>query len=295
MPHTGFGLESLIPQKKIKSDDDYSVRKEAIFFIETDKIKANPFQPRKEFNNEALKALSESIKQHGILQPLVVSRIESNGVNVGYQLIAGERRLLASKMAGFKQVPVIIREPGDREKLVLSLIENIQREDLNAMEKAGAYKKLQGDFNLLQKDIAHLVGKSKETVSNTLRLLELPEKIKQALKKSIISEGHAKALLSISDGKTLQEVFNKIVKENLSVRDAEIICYGLRRKESTQEPIKKAKTGGIAVINEKIKSSLDKFPGIFKFKFKNYNGKPAITIYFDNDSKFNNFLGIFRD
>jgi len=117
----------LIPQKKVKSGDDYSVRKEAIFFIETDKIKSNHFQPRKEFDNESLKALSESIKLHGILQPLVVSRIESDGITVGYQLIAGERRLLASKMAGFKQVPVVIREPGNREKLVLSLIENIQR------------------------------------------------------------------------------------------------------------------------------------------------------------------------
>jgi len=295
MVKTGSGLESLIPQKKIKSDDDYSIRKEAIFFIETDKIKANPFQPRKEFDNEALKALSESIKQHGILQPLVVSRIESNGVNIGYQLIAGERRLMASKMAGFKQVPVIIREPGDREKLVLSLIENIQREYLNAMEKATAYKKLQTDFNLLQKDIAHLVGKSKEAVSNALRLLELPEKIKQALKKSIINEGHAKALLSISDEKTMQNSFNQIVRENLSVRDAEVLCYRLKQKEIPQRTLKTQKNSGTTIINEKIKNSLNKFPGIFKFKFKNYNGKPTITIYFDDEPKFNKFLGIFRD
>jgi len=163
------------------------------------------------------------------------------------------------------------------------------------LEKADAYKKLQTDFNLLQKDVARLVGKSKEAVSNAIRLLELPEKIKSALKKSIISEGHAKALLSIPDEKNLQEIFNKIIRENLSVRDAEMICYKLKQKNTTQSSAKNGKNSVVLAVNEKINGSLKKFPGIFKFKFKNYKGKPAITIYFDDESKFNKFLGIFRD
>lgn len=294
MSKIGFGLESLIPQKKIKNNEDYSIRKESIFFIETQKIKSNPYQPRKEFNKEALKTLSESIKQHGILQPLVVSRLETNGMNVEYQLIAGERRLMASKLANVKQVPVIIREPGNKEKLVLSLIENVQRQDLNSIEKAEAYRQLMKEFNLLQKDIARLVGKSKESVSNSLRLLQLPEKIKLSVKKMIITEGHAKVLLSIKDRKKLEEVFNKVVKDNLSVRETENICSKIGVPNS-KKGFSLDEVSNVKLLTKKIEKSLDGIPGIFKFKFKKSGGMPVITIYFENETNFNKFIGGLSD
>jgi len=294
MSKIGAGLESLIPQKKIKSDEDYSIRKESIFFIETEKIKSNPYQPRKEFNKEALRTLSESIKQHGILQPLVVSRLETNGMSTEYQLIAGERRLMASRLANIKQVPVIIREPGNKEKLVLSLIENVQREDLNSIEKAEAYKQLMEEFNLLQKDIARLVGKSKEAVSNALRVLQLPEKIKLAVKKMIITEGHAKVLVSIKDRKKLEEVFNKVVRDNLSVRETENLCSKIVVPNS-KKGVSLDEISSVKLLTKKIQESLNSVPGISKFKFQKSGGMPVITIYFENEAKFNKFLGGFKD
>jgi len=294
MSKIGAGLESLIPQKKIKNDEDYSIRKESVFFIETEKIKSNPYQPRKEFNKETLKTLSESIKQHGILQPLVVSRLETNGTSVEYQLIAGERRLMASKLANIKQVPVIIRESGNKEKLVLSLIENVQREDLNSIDKAEAYKQLIEEFNLLQKDIARLVGKSKEAISNALRVLQLPEKIKLAVRKMIITEGHAKVLVSIKDRKKLEDVFNKVVRDNLSVRETENLCSKIVVPNS-KKGVSLDEISSIKLLTKKLEESLKDVPGISKFKFKKSSGMPVITIYFENEARFNKFIGGLKD
>lgn len=197
-----------------------------IFWIEVGKIKPNPQQPRHEFNEEQLKELSESIKQYGILQPLLVVRKEeeiSNGTSVEYELIAGERRLRAAKLAGLIQVPVIIRkEPAEKIKLELALIENLQREDLNPLEKARAFKQLSDDFNMKHQEIAEKIGKSRVYVTNTIRLLNLPEEIKISLSEGKISEGHGRPLLMLHKNPEEQKrLYYEILAKNLNVRDAE--------------------------------------------------------------------------
>src|SRR3989344_5345769 len=169
---------------------------DAIFWVDVDKVMPNPYQPRKEFDEIALSALAESIKQYGVLQALVVTRKEvyrdDGGISVEYELIAGERRLRASRLAGLKQVPVLIRagEENDLMKLELAIIENVQREDLNSVERARAFKKLVDEFGFKHITIAQKIGKSREYVSNTLRLLSLPEEIQNAVSEGKITEGH---------------------------------------------------------------------------------------------------------
>lgn len=207
---------------------------DSIFWVEVDKIKPNPFQPRREFDPDALKALADSIKQYGVLQALVVTRkeiIKEDGLVVEYELIAGERRLRASKMAGLVQVPVIIRLPGETEnqkkedlmKLELAIIENVQREDLNPIERARAFKKLVEEFGFKQHQIGEKVGKSRVYVSNTMRILDLPEEMLNALSEGKINEGHTRPLLMLIDRKEEQAVlFKDIMLRRLSVREAEL-------------------------------------------------------------------------
>jgi len=199
---------------------------ESIFWIETEKIRPNPLQPRREFDEVKLNELAESIKQYGILQPLVVVRMEREvptGTAVDYELIAGERRLRAAKIAGLSHVPAIIRrESADKVKLELAIVENVQREDLNPLERAKAFKQLMDEFNLRQRDVGLRVGKSREFVANTLRLLTLPDYIQKGIVDGRISEGHARALLMVTDHPEEQEaLFNDIYFKRLSVRDAE--------------------------------------------------------------------------
>lgn len=202
-------------------------RGEAIFWIEIEKIEPNPFQPRREFGDDALHDLAGSIREHGVLQPVLVTKREietPSGLEVKYELIAGERRWRASKIAGLSQIPAIIRRgiPDGRVKLELAIIENVQREDLNAMERARAFKQLVDEFHLVQKEIASRVGKSREMVANTLRLLALPPEIQQAVHEGRISEGHARAVLMTGDDQQKQfEVYHAILNDRLSVREAE--------------------------------------------------------------------------
>ncbi len=282
----GKGLESLIPKKRGDViEKPFPAKKEAIFNIEIEKIKPNPYQPRKEFDQEGLNSLAESIREHGILQPLIVTRGEGNeGAPVGYQLIAGERRLLAAKMAGLIQVPVVIREPTEREKLEISLIENVQRLDLNPMEKAEAFKRLQEEFNFLQKDVAKLCGKSREAVANTLRLLELPNEIKDALKEGKITEGHAKAILMAKEPQRQKILFSKILKDGLNVRETESFVQKLevwQPKKRTLEFIELFKD-----LEKKAKEILR----IKTLKFGLQAGKPKLTIFFNSKKEIENFL-----
>lgn len=281
----GRGLESLIPKKSAKDLKTSEIKKEPIFYIEIEKIKSNPYQPRRNFDQEGLKALAESIKEHGVLQPILVSRTGEGGL-VEYQLVAGERRLLAAKMAGFSQVPVIIRESSEKEKLEVSLIENVQRLDLNPLEKAEAYKRLQEEFNFLQKDIAKLVGKSRVAVTNTLRILDLSAEIKQALREERISEGHARALLTVKEEKKQKILFAKILKDNLSVRETE----KLAQKMNIWQPLKKKNLSSlfpeIKNLEEKIREILE----IKNFKLGWEAGRPKLTIFFNSKKEINNFL-----
>lgn len=202
----------------------------SIFFIDVDKIQPNPFQPRREFEPGPLKDLSESIRQYGVLQPLTVSRVEKETADGGlvteYELIAGERRLRASKLAGLTQVPVIIRVGDDSMmKLELAIIENLQREDLNAVERARAFSRLAEEFKFTHAQIGQKMGKSREYVSNTLRLLTLPQDILTALSEGKINEGHTRPLMMLaSRPEEQQTLFKEIQFRKISVREAERIA-----------------------------------------------------------------------
>lgn len=201
---------------------------DSIFWVEVDRIHPNPFQPRKTFDEAALSSLAESIRQYGVLQPLTVTRKErvvpEKGIVVEYELIAGERRLRASKIAGIREVPVVIRsgEDDDRIKLELAIIENLQREDLNPMDRALAFNRLATEFGLKHVDIGKRMGKSREYVSNTLRILALPQEMQDALRNGDISEGHTRPLLMLADRTEEQKtLFHEIVLKKLTVRDSE--------------------------------------------------------------------------
>jgi len=201
---------------------------DSVYWVDTDRVKPNPYQPRREFNEEHLKSLAESIRQYGILQPLTVTRAEvekaDGGIQSEYELIAGERRLRASKLVGLKQVPVVIRGGAEsgKVKLELAIIENLQREDLNAIDRAKALAQLAAEFGTSHVEIAAKIGKSREYVSNSIRLLALPEAIQNAVVNKDITEGHARALLMLSDRPTeMDTLFRDMVLKKTSVRMAE--------------------------------------------------------------------------
>lgn len=213
----GRGLGSLIPSQATRNIQTTSApinNKDSILNINIEEIVENPFQPRKKFTDTKLNELAESIKDHGIIQPLVVVKKDN-----GYELIAGERRLRASKIAGLKTVPVIVREADNKEKLELALIENIQRENLNPIDLARSYKQLQEEFSLTQEETAKQLGKSRSAIANTMRLLNLPEEIQSGLMTEKITEGHAKYLLGLDNANKQINLYNKITRANLSVDD----------------------------------------------------------------------------
>lgn len=239
---------------------------DSVFWIDIEKIKPNPYQPRREFNEDGLKSLADSIRQYGVLQPLVVTRSEvekpDGGLESIYELIAGERRLRASKLAGLKQLPVVIRTgETNLSKLELAIIENLQREDLNAIDRAKALAQLIEQFGISHAETAAKIGKSREYVSNSLRLLQLPEHMQQAVVNREISEGHARALLALSDRAQEQETLLKeITLKKLSVRAAESIArsiaqdrvrsYHKKTPEMAQLEKKLTETLGTRVIIE---------------------------------------------
>jgi ParB family chromosome partitioning protein len=204
----GRGLDALLPSTDEKS---------TIHYLPISQIKPNPYQPRGEFRENEIEELAESIKEKGLIQPIVVSKAED-----GFVLISGERRLRAVQSLGWEKVPAIIKDIKEEgEFLLIALIENIQREDLNPIEKAVAYENLQKNFSLTQEEISKIIGKSRAQIANTLRLLKLPEKIKEMLKEGILQEGHARALLSLKDEKEMLKLAEKIKREELTVRAVE--------------------------------------------------------------------------
>jgi len=254
MTKLGKGLQSLIPPKQKATEVDYPKlsqplreRKESIFDIEVSKIKDNPYQPRYEMDRDSLKELAASVKQHGILQPLIVTKLvrdTSRGQAVEYQLVAGHRRLEAAKMAGLPYVPALVRDSTDQQKLELALVENIQRADLNALERAKAFKQLQEEFDLTHEEIAKKVGKSREFVSNSMRLLNLPEVVQQGLHQGRITEGHARTIAGIKNPAAQKALFDEILANNLSVRQVEqrareIYVQAHKRKVAFDPEIKK--------------------------------------------------------
>jgi ParB family chromosome partitioning protein len=221
-PALGKGLEALLPE-----------RGEEVIRIEVEKITPNEYQPRKVFRDEALQDLAASIKEKGVLQPVIVSRT-GDGT---FRLIAGERRWRAAVLAGLRKIPALIKEASSRDAIEIALIENIQREELNPVETADAFQRLLREFNVTQEELSQRVGKDRATIANYLRILKLPDEIKSLINTGTLSMGHAKALLSVEGKQKQLAVAKQIIRGTLSVRAAEALCTRL-----TQPPQRKKKT-----------------------------------------------------
>ena len=288
----GRGLDALFPDKSpqekpktavSREKTESALKKEAILpksaetLVKISKVEPNRNQPRKQFNEDALLELSESIKQYGILQPLLVSNKKDY-----YEIIAGERRWRAAKIAGLKEVPVIVKEFNDQEIVEISLIENIQREDLNPIEEAMAYKRLLEEFHMKQDEIADRVSRSRTAVTNSMRLLKLDERVQQMLIDDMISAGHARAILSVSDGDKQYNVAMKIFDEKLSVRETERLV-----KQMTEPPKKKETYSNTAedAIYESLEEKKKGIMGtrVFINRKKNNKGKIEIEYYSKDD------------
>ncbi|OPX44734.1 ParB/RepB/Spo0J family partition protein [Clostridium thermobutyricum] len=269
----GKGLGALIPEeiekKEIKEDKKDSL------MIPLNKIKTYSEQPRKFFDNENIAELAESIKNHGIIQPILLRKNKSN-----YIIVAGERRFRAAKMLGLKEVPAIIKDLTENEVLEISLIENIQREDLNPIEEAIAYKNLLQEFNLTQQELSSRIGKSRVAITNTMRLLKLDERVQQYLIENVISEAHGRVLLSLENNDLQYEFAQKVIDNKLSVRDLERSIKLFL--ENSNKPKKESK-----VVNPYVKDVQNKLQDYFGTKViiddKNQKGKIAIEYYSEED------------
>ena len=235
-PALGRGIDALITVdplvKKKKEETKEDVSRETLMDI--NKIEPNKLQPRKHFDQDALEELAESIKQHGIIQPIVVQKKGKM-----YEIIAGERRWRAARIAGLKKVPVIVKEYTDDEVFEIALIENLQRADLNPIEEAQAYKRLMSEYGLKQDDVAERVSKSRTAITNSMRLLKLHDKVQELVIGDMISAGHARALLSIEDEQKQFDIAMKIIDEKLSVRETEKLAKKLLSAKETSKPSRK--------------------------------------------------------
>lgn len=271
---------------------------QSIFYLEVGKIAPNPYQPRRDFNETALKELADSVREYGILEPLLVARVEeanaSGGITTKYQLIAGERRLRAAQLVGLSTVPAIIREGDDeRVKLEIALVENLQREDLNPMERARAFSRLSDEFGLVQREIAIRIGKSREWVANTMRLLALPLEAQKALEQGKISEGHARVVLTLATGDEQRALLELIVSKNLTVREAlqEVDGRGLKRRSDL--PVGESSARAAAAedpITREIKSRLEEALGA-KVTVRSRGARGEISISYHSPEEFDAIIG----
>ncbi len=299
----GRGLDALFPEKsaddkpkQAKADKEKNTAeaaetaadssKSAEMMVKISKVEPNLNQPRKQFDEDSLSELAESIKQYGILQPLLVSDKKDY-----YEIIAGERRWRAAKMAGLKEVPVLVREFSEQEIVEISLIENIQREDLNPIEEAKAYRRLIDEFHLKQDEIAERVSKSRVAVTNSMRLLKLDERVQQMLIDEMISPGHARALLGISDGETQAAAAMKIFDEKLSVRETEKLVKKLL--EPTAKP-KTEKNSTEDAIYESLEERMKGIIGTRVFIHRKKNNKGKIEIEYYSKEELDRIIDLFE-
>lgn len=227
----GRGLQSLLSGSLDLDEEEASRPRGEYFKCNLANIRPNPYQPRKEMDDHALSQLAESIKERGVLQPLVVREIDGENQ---YELIAGERRLRAARLAGLAEVPVLVRKATPEARLEIALIENIQRQNLNPVEEAAAYKRLTDEFNMTQDEVAKKVGKERSTVTNIMRLLQLPEYVKIDVANGRISMGHARVLLGVADEEMLRALRDRIIEQGLSVREIEKIVSSQKNKQGTK-------------------------------------------------------------
>jgi ParB family transcriptional regulator, chromosome partitioning protein len=283
----GRGLSALLkdPENDIKSVEDKNADKVVGNIIELDleSIEINPFQPRTNFNEETLQELAKSIKELGVIQPITVRKLDFNK----YQLISGERRLRASKLIGLKTIPAYIRLANDNESLVMALVENIQRHDLDPIEVAISYQRLIEEINLTQEELSERVGKKRSTITNYLRLLKLDPIIQTGMRDGFISMGHGRALINIDNQDIQSDIYHKVVTQNLSVRETEALVknYQDSLKPKTAKPTKSNSFD----IKEEEKKAFANYFGT-KVDVKVAGGKGKITIPFHSEEDFNRIL-----
>ena len=280
----GRGLDALLSMDDVQTEGSSSINE-----IEIDKIVANPNQPRREFAPEALKELADSIREIGIIQPITLRKLDDET----YQIIAGERRFRASQLAGLTTIPAYIRTADDENVMEMALIENIQREDLNAVEIALAYQHLMEEYNLTQERLSERVGKKRATITNYLRLLKLPAPIQMGLQKKQIDMGHARALVTLNDPKLQVKLYEETVQNNYSVRRIEEIVKALQEGEAQVNVAQTPKRSKMSKDFHLLKKQLSSF---FDAKVQltcSEQGNGKISISFDNEEELERIMGIF--
>ncbi|MCM3493925.1 MULTISPECIES: ParB/RepB/Spo0J family partition protein [Paenibacillus] len=265
----GKGLDALIPSLSIHEDDK-------VVEIPLTQLRANPYQPRKTFNDEAIQELAESIRQHGVIQPIIV-----RSVLKGYEIIAGERRFRASQYCGKATIPAVVRSFSDQQVMEIALIENLQRENLNAMEIAVAYQGLMEQFSLTQEELSLKVGKSRSHIANFLRLLSLPEEVKENVSRGTLSMGHARAIVGIKDPVLVKQLAKQCVEQEWSVRELEEAVKNLDRKPADKSKVKtKKKDPYIDHLEESLR---ERFKTTVKIKHNKDKGKIELNYYSKQD------------
>jgi len=288
----GRGLDAILqsPETDITSKDisgDYVAG--AVAEIDIDRIEANPFQPRMEFDDEALRELADSIKEQGVIQPVTVRKLGYNK----YQLISGERRLRASKLAGLSKIPAFIRIANDEQMLELALIENIHRENLNAIEVAISYQRLIDECSLTQEQLSEKVGKSRSSITNFLRLLKLPAEIQIALRDGHISMAHARALINIEDKEAQLRLLQQIIEDDLSVRQTEELSNKAKQPEGEKNQRKQTN-----YLPDHFKAQIKSLSQALNTKVKvkrNLQGQGSVVIDFKNEEEFNRIIALFNN
>lgn len=265
----GKGLDALLPSLSV-SDDDKVVE------ISLKQLRANPYQPRTTFDEEAIKELAESIRQHGVIQPIIV-----RSVLKGYEIIAGERRFRASQFCGKETIPAVVRNFSDQQVMEIALIENLQRENLNAMEVATAYQGLMDQFQLTQEELSMKVGKSRSHIANFLRLLALPPEVKENVSRGTLSMGHARALVGLKNAETIKQLAEQCIKSEWSVRELELAIQQLDHKGNEKpKPQTKKRDPYIEEVEETLRS---RFKTTVKIKAGKEKGKIELNYYSQQD------------
>ncbi|HJV47113.1 MAG TPA: ParB/RepB/Spo0J family partition protein [Bacillota bacterium] len=265
----GKGLDALIPSLHVDDQDQ-------IIEVLCKDVRPNPYQPRKEFDEKALDELAESIKEHGVIQPLIVRKSDIKG----YELVAGERRLRASERAGRQKVPVVIRDFSNEQVMEIALIENLQRENLNAIEVAAAYDKIMKQFSLTQEELAKKVGKSRPHVANFMRLLQLPKEIQSFVSRGTLTMGHARALLAIEDDQLRIKIAQEVIKKDLSVRQIEELIKEMTRNVSRETKEKPKRDVSLTQFEERLQET---FGTSVHIKMGKNKGKIEIDFYTNED------------
>jgi len=278
----GRGLDALIPSGGGKAPEA------GLVYLSVDQIKASPSQPRKNFNDQALMELAESIKAQGVLQPLLVRKDDSSD---SFLLIAGERRFRAARLAGLAQVPVLVRKADERESVILSLIENIQRQDLNPMEEARAFQGMVSKFKLSQEELAQKTGKDRATIANSLRLLKLPPEMQAGVEKGNLTPGHARAILSLDSPAKMRILFRKVVQQGINVRQAEALAKKLAGVDERKSPRPRTASESRAYLEELEKKLGKVFSARVKF-IESGRNKGRIEIYYQNLEELERIIGL---